>query len=695
MNSQSKNLQMEIDAQLMIRELRLGDSVQLVGDRRASLLRVECQDPEATHPEATYQCDDLDWRRLRNGGRESAWVGQTRDGRLAIEVELTREADYWTCHVAITNRSLCPVASVAFTPLMLIPALSSSELNLAIPHGAGWIVPASRMSPGQRIVLNYPIHASMQWTDVLLGDTGVYLACHDREPFLKQLVIERTIDHLAVFWRYSDLHLVQGERLALPQFVIAGHTAGWWGAARFYRDWTRDWMHRPTPPEWFAQSPSWFWLSLKAQHAVAPRRRYADLPEVASQALPAPAVPQIAGWMKNGHDTNYPDFDAGDDMGSERGLAEAIDMIHERQQRAALYLNARLIDPESRFAKNGHWQDECVVLKPAVRAPAEATSGTFTGTSLPPAQPCERGKDVPRWDPHGKVAKEQYDNVVFAIACPSSSKWRDYYVEQVRKVVRTFRPDGVYLDQVCGCSSLPCYAKSHEHERPSLAWRGYLSLLESVREALRRERPECYLASEGVSDIFGQYIDVLQAHNDWSHQVLSLGIDTPELFRVTFPDRLLLIGPVSPDDTRFLKLGHVLGAGFDLYETAILASSREFRIFLERVLALRRRLDACIRGAEPCQGVTAETPGLRVFGLEREVEKGPRSILVNGAWLPTDESERRPETFSVTLSGIGDLGRWTLYTESLDGVPVQPRQVQDSLTFTVPGADIFSVLLES
>ncbi|MCK5495686.1 MAG: hypothetical protein KAI80_04690, partial [Hyphomicrobiaceae bacterium] len=263
--------------------------------------------------------------------------------------ELTRDNDrVWSCHVVLTNRESCPIQSVAFTPLASIPLTACEQMRIALPHGAGWVVPADRLEPGHRITLNYPVHASMQWADLFFKDFGVYLACHDREPFLKQLVVERGPHDLAVFWRYSDLCIKQDDRLVLPPFVIAGHDDGWLGAARIYRNWARQWMRDPTPPEWFARCPAWFWTSLKGQHTEQPGRQYADLPKMTEKiTLPDEPTAQICAWMSNGHDTDYPDFDTGDDMGGPEGLADAIEAIHQQQRRAALYVNARLIDPAS------------------------------------------------------------------------------------------------------------------------------------------------------------------------------------------------------------------------------------------------------------------------------------------------------------------------------------------------------------
>jgi len=699
MDIRNKLLHIRLDESLLVREALLADNVALVGAAPVPLVTLERVDPDTPSPPQPTPGPEGFVGRWSAGstGEAAAYTGRTADGSAQIELTLARQTDEsWTFQLTVTNHADPPIGAVAFAPLGAIPASSCGALTLAVPHNAGWLVPAGALRAGQTIRLNYPIHASMQWTDVFTGSAGVYLACLDTEPYLKQLVIERRQNALGVVWRYSDLDIARGQTLTLPPFAIAAHPGDWWRAAELYRRWARQWMHEPDPPAWFARCPAWFWFGLKGQHAARPDRRYDQIPALTREpwALGQP-VPQIAGWVRNGHDTNYPDYEAGEDMGGQDALAAAFATIHREQRRAALYTNARLIDPDSHFAARPNWQGECVHLAPCARAAAERTSGTFTGQALRAELLCERGRRTAQWDPDGKLAKEQYDRVVFAVACPGSRPWREHFLERILRLVRAYQPDGIYLDQVCGCSSLPCYAPGHEHERPALAWRGYLRLLQTLREQIRRLKPDTYLATEGVGDVFGQYIDALQAHNDWTAQVLDIGRDTPEMFRVAFPDRLLLIGPVARHQTRYLRLGHALAAGFDLLEEAVRCEEPTFRNLLGRVLALRRQLDAFIRNAEPFRLLAAESPGLRLFGLRREDPHGGGTLLIQGAYLPEPDTSPPPEEFHISLELDRSIRRAVLYNQSLDGQPIDVRRTATGLALVVPGDWIFSILLHA
>lgn len=693
---ESGPLRMELDDALRVHVATLDREHALIGGAPVSLFELVRQSPEAVEPAGVLRSDDFDWKPEATGGDVArTWSGRSRDGHAEMRVELARQPDGgWTCTLHITSRGGVPIESATLTPFGAIPAERCDALRLAVPHNAGWIVPMARMQPGRRLVLNYPIHASMQWTDLLFGDIGAYFACHDRELYLKQLAIERGPAGASVVWRYSDLLIRRDETLTLPPFVIAGHAGGWFAAARRYGAWARTWMRDPDPPEWFARRPGWHWFGLKGQYREPAHVRYVDVADETRPLWSAIELSaQVAGWMRNGHDTNYPDYEAGGDLGTEEELVAAVAAVRREGRRLALYTNGRIIDPDSRFASKDGWQDDCVVLAPCARAAAEATSGTFTGEALKPELLCKRGRQSHAWDRGGTLAKEQYFSVVFAIGCPSSPRWRVHLIARLLRIVRAYRPDGMYIDQVCGCSSLPCYATTHGHERPALAWRGCLALLAELRRAVKDEQPDCYLATEGVGDVFGQYFDALQAHNDWTHQVLSIGIDTPELFRAAFPNRLVMIGPVMKGDTFYPRLAHVLGAGLDIAQTTLADGTDEYLALLRRGLALRERHDALIRGAEPERDVASATPGVRVFGLRRCMDSGETTLLINGAWMPDDDWLPAPATFEIMAPRGPEPDAIEYVHEDGRDEPARAEPDERGWRIRVPGARMFSLRL--
>jgi hypothetical protein len=691
------HLRFVLDERLAVRDVRLDDRHALLANEAVPLLSITRQHPDAPTPERTYDTRDFRWHEIVEPRAGWRVVGRTPEEDLGVTVRIKPEPNgVWASHVTITNVAGAPVQTVAFTPLSSIPAAALAAMRLAVPHGAGCVLPAGRLRDGDRIALRYPVHASMQWTDVLVDEVGVYLACLDADVYLKQLLIERRHDTLAVWWQYTDLLIAEGQTLTLPPFAIAGHADGWPGAASLYRAWARQWFHDAEPPDWFAQCPAWAWVAMRDQHADEPRHTYDDIARL-TQRLEAFGRPtaQVAGWMRHGHDADYPDFEPAPDLGGSDRLAGALQTAHEARRRVALYTNARLIDPASRFASRPDWQDACVELAPCARRDAQAASGTFVDDPPEPAK-LDESVRAAAWDPDRVLAKEQYGRVVFAVGCPGSALRREHFVERLGRIARAFRPDGIYLDQACGCSALPCYAFAHDHARPALAWARYREFLRQVREAVRYEHPACYIATEGVNDALGDSIDAFQAHNDWSAQVLGIGQDTPELFRVTFPRRLLLIGPIWGTDTRYLRLGHALGAGFDLATPFDPPADPAFAARVRNVLELRRTLAPLICGAEPVLGDVRVSPGgVRAMGLLKGQPGPTGSLLINGAWLPADDPDAplpaEPFTLTVTIGRPPTAA--TLYHESGETEPVPLQRTPGAVRIQIRPAEIFSVLL--
>jgi hypothetical protein len=690
----SDHLKLAIDSQLCVQRAESARGLGLVGPAPTPLVEITLQRPEQREPEQTLGPGAFAWQAAASCGADTEFTGRGRTQNITLSVRITTSRDD-ALHVgvSVTNNGDTPVSSVAFTPLAAIPAATGEQLQAAIPHNAGWIVPLARLPVGQRIHVTYPTHLSMQWVDLFGEAFGLYLACYDSQPYLKHLVIERRDASYAVLWRYTDLHLQTGQSISLPPFVITGHDGNWWAGAERYRAWIRSWLTDATPPAWMTECPAWFWSSLKPQRAPRPTRAYRDVATVSRQVNAVVNVPQqVAAWMRNGHDTNFPDFEADEAMGGEEGLAAAIAQVQQDGLRVSLYTNARLVDPDSHFGRQAQWQDQCVHLPPCAQDTARMVSDTFT--RRPPATDHADAQEAWSWDHDAIVAKEQYGSVVFGVACPSSPRWREHYAERIERIVARFRPNGVYFDQVCGAGALPCYSSQHDHEHPALAWRGYRTLMRALREIVQRHRTDAYVAVEGIGDIIGESIDVFQAHNDWDEPMLSIGTDTPELFRVAFPRRLILIGPTYEPHTRYLRLGHAVAAGFDLTHRAVREPDSVQAQLAARVVALRRALDRFRRSGVPTPTVRATTPGVRVFALTGTGEGGLPFCLINGAWLPSPDEALPEHPFEITVQTEMPVANARLYDERRDAVPIEPIAAVDGIRFSIPPTPIFSIVLD-
>jgi hypothetical protein len=408
---------------------------------------------------------------------------------------------------------------------------------------------------------------------------------------------------------------------------------------------------------------------MKGQHADEPERTYEDLVSTAAalrdRHIP---VPQVAGWLEHGHDTHYPDYTAGPSLGGAEALRDAVRTVHGGDGRLALYTNGRLIDPRGSIGWQDGWQTMCARLVPAAQREALRMSGTFC--------------DPATWDADGVLAKEQYGEVVFGVGCPGSAAWRDLLVDRLADVVASLDVDGLYVDQVSGCSSLPCYAADHDHRRPALAWRSYLTLLAALRTRVRALRPEAYLATEGVTDIFGQSFDVQQAHNDWRHQVLGKADEMPELFRTTFPELLVMMGPIVPGEDRYIRWGHVLGAGLDCFFPGPDEADEGFFALLERYAAHRAGSLAGIRSASSIEEIRTDSADVRAFGFGND-----EGLCIHGARFAGEG----PVRLMLPEGAYGPRATITDAAGATEEIWIEPSHGHPSLLIETP--DLFRVVL--
>lgn len=571
----------------------------------------------------------------------------------------------------VANHGDRPIWRVTFPDL---PRLNGGPgQRVAIPYSTGWSLDPDRLHDGERIVLNYPVHAAMQWMELYTANAGLYVGVHDEVPVLKELLICRDEAGAHLAWRFPDLLLQPGERVELPPVLLAAHDEDWRAGAGFYRDWAKHVYRFAEPVDWFARRPAWAWIGMRGQHAPKVDRRFDELPAVARElrehGIP---VPHVAGYMEHGHDTHFPDYIAGDAQGGEAALRTAVRQIHREGGRLALYTNGRLIDPEGSFGRIPDWQQHTVVLSPCAKQSVFERSGTFT--------------EPKAWDREGRLAKEKYTNVTFAIGCPSDPVWQRTFAERLIYLVEEYDIDGIYIDQVCGCSSLPCYSGQHGHAKPNLAWAGYRTLLSDLREAIRKRNPDCYLATEGMTDVFGQFFDVQQAHNDWVHQVLNRADPLPEMYRLTFPESLAAIGPVSANEERYVRLAHSVMAGFDLFPVTRGNTDAVFRHRLRQVIDRRAALDTRIRGAAALPWLEIDSDGYRGLALASD-----RHVVIQAAWCSEEKERSLPERVRFRLRQAPEVSDGVVWIDGVEA-PLAFESSNGEIRFDLPGTDLVSVV---
>ena len=193
--------------------------------------------------------------------------------------------------------------------------------------------------PIRPLRLTYPWNASMQWFTFNNGEEGLYVGSHDRTLMTTCLNVgaDRRGGLSASMVKYPFVK--SGETWASEPVITRLYRGDWHEASRFYQAWASTWMRRPHPAEWIRRSPGWAHPALgtkwQSGHMFG---SYADYPSMLkdAQALGINTL-MVFGWVKQGFDNRYPDYDADEQMGGARGLREAIAEVQRTGGKLILY----------------------------------------------------------------------------------------------------------------------------------------------------------------------------------------------------------------------------------------------------------------------------------------------------------------------------------------------------------------------
>lgn len=534
----------------------------------------------------------------------------------------------------VTNNSNREVSEVVFPDIQLAPA--GPDSGFTMPVGPGWWQPFEPLDEGESITWNYPVFGSMQWVDYGNRDSGVYIGIHDDVPYIKLVTVGKRNNHPWVRVRFTDIRLMPGENFQLPPVIIREHAGDWHEGAHIYRQWAESWMHKPSGAEWYDKAPAWCWSGFMGQHAKKPDRMYSEAPASAKKRAEYGVIlTNAGGWSAHGHDAHYPDYWAGEQMGGAQGLTSAIEEIHKLGLRISLYTNGRIADPEGTLGKMPGWLDWAVHSPtPETTVPMQSLHANFTPAVNPGAT----------WNTPGTAVTETYGKVDFAVMCPGSPEWRELFIARIETLARDYKADGTFIDQVCGAWACPCYCDHHDHDRPNAAWAGYLKLLADLRARLRSINPEFQMTTEGVCDVFGQFFDVQQGHNDWDTQVGTKSRPMPELYGYTFPWYTINAGFASANNYYYLKLAHAVGSGLDLCDLEHDRCEERFRDYVSLIMSWRRKYAGILRRGEFLGAVDSDSPYYLAHAFQLD-----KKIVITAAWTPYKCEPEKPKTTALKL----------------------------------------------
>ncbi|HXX62664.1 MAG TPA: DUF6259 domain-containing protein, partial [Bacteroidota bacterium] len=306
-----------------------------------------------------------------------------------------------------------------------------------------------------------------------------------------------------------------------PDIALAAHKGDWhWGADR-YRAWLESWVGKPHPAKRVAEMI----FDDGEQMIKGPDEKtlctYRDLVGGNRAMLGSPGGRglMLVGWMYNGHDTYYPEYNAIPDLGGDKGLTEIIDSIHALGLRVNAYMNGRLCNIETETYRQQGKRWSVLGMAPNLGV------GSVEFFEL------QEGWNK-NWERAGR------GQGWFSVMCPSAKGWQDHLVGQVTHMLRDYHFDGVFFDQPGSYYAELCYSRYHGHSTPATAWGpGYLEILRRIQSEGRKINPEFAVWIEGMNDVYGQFLDYQTDKNPvWEPMRLHPDAETfVEMWRYTLP----------------------------------------------------------------------------------------------------------------------------------------------------------------
>ncbi|MCC7355798.1 MAG: hypothetical protein IT330_18805 [Anaerolineae bacterium] len=531
------------------------------------------------------------------GGLEFAYPhlryrGQVLPISLRYRVTVGESAEETIWEYEVTNQSAVEVVEVWFPWISGIEALGGDPAAdmLLWPEDSGGRIWNPRRAirepvPGwlgysrewRHLRTTYPGRACMQWYGLYNDREGIYLASYDRSLQTTGFNVINEDPGLSFsFVKYPFIK--KGETFRSAPFVIALDRSDpdrpggecWHLGAKRYRRWAATWIRLPEVPKWLPDIDGWHHNIMKQQFG----RIHHTYPELYSKIWASARACnlntlKILGWTKEGLDNLYPEYTADARMGGEGELRAALKKIKEEGGHTFLYTNGALIDPATRFFKEGG--DRLTIKNILGVPPKEQYSFYRDGTYL----------EMQISGGHS-----------FYLACHGTTEWGEVMLAQA-KMVMDLGAQGLLYDQIGGRTPVLCFDPTHAHTKPSLAM-GPTREANSrrVREYVKDRDSGMAMETEFHVDAYTQNFDLFVSSgvaSRWSpgaspaHARFGpagggsrLAPDPfPELFCYTFPEPIIMKVHLDTEDPTQLHYAFLYGWKFGFHpveSTGLLAS---------------------------------------------------------------------------------------------------------------------------
>lgn len=493
----------------------------------------------------------------------------------------------------------------------------------------------ARNAPGRVL---YPSgRAMMNWLDVYEagdGAQGLYMASEDETSLVGELVAAEEDGGATLTLGMSKMPRIEpGERFRSADFVVAPHQGDWHWAADRYREWLVSWLPRPNPPKWLVDCDGWlgtgrgsnFEKDIPERYRLA-RRLGLNYVEFWGQMTVGMAINESCCNRLYFPDPRY---------GTEADFTEAISYVRQAGGHIGFYTNGQAWNP--RYPELRDWYKGLM--------PADAYIPDWEGGFKQHALRRPDGSLYGQYDkPPGDQSPYDYS---FYLMCSAAKGWQDYlhhYI--VDKYVGQYGVDAMYIDQVGAADASPCYSKEHGHDDIGAWGRGHLGNFHRIRADGRAHEPELALATEGLVDIYGQYVDIFLicpvASRRWPDVA-------PEVIAYTLPEYICFDGfangmtPESLTGRQTVNEVFLMGQRFDIFER-----SPEEMEHITRVIRLRQETGPMLyRGRfldDIGLTVTHDAVRAKLWRLDDETARGwlvnvYNEQAVNGAQLRVNIGE--------------------------------------------------------